>query len=81
MKFHPLTTAQVEKILTNAGFVFKRSRGSHFYWEGYIKGKRRIVTVDKLKSGDVYSPRGERLKCMIRQSGMTKKEFYSYLKD
>lgn len=79
-RFFPLDRDQVETILKNAGFTFKRQSGtSHAHWEGYIKGERRIVTVDHLKS------RKEKyghtlLRKMIEQSGLSKKEFYSYLR-
>lgn len=78
-KYFPLDRRQVENILTNAGFQIKRhSSTSHAQWEGYIKNQRRIVTVDHLKS------RTEKyghtlLSKMVEQSGLSKKEFYSYL--
>lgn len=74
----PLNAAQVEAILVKAGFTFKRNEGSHFIWEGYIKGKRRIVPVDHLggQKSETFS-RGL-LNRMIRESGLTKKEFYAY---
>lgn len=76
-KYPPLTPTEVEKILERAGFILKRTSGSHNQWEGIVKGKRRLVTVDKLsRSSETF---GKRLmKSMIRQSGMTKDEFYSY---
>ena len=89
-KYPPLNQSEVEKILKKAGFYLKRTKGGHSHWEGYIKekttsktemvqeGKRRIVTVKKLKSKtDVYS--NELLNSMIRQSGLTKDEFYSFI--
>lgn len=78
-QFPPLDQFQVEKILKKAGFVKKRQKGtSHAHWEVYIDGKRRIVTVDFL--GGKKSKYGHTLlKSMIRQSGMKKKKFYSYL--
>lgn len=80
-KHYPLLDRdQVEYILRKLGFTEKRHKStSHAQWEGYIKGKRRIVTVDHLRSKkEKYSHR--LLKKMIEQSGLTKKEFYSYLK-
>jgi len=76
-KYPPLTPAQVENILVKAGFSLKRTASSHNQWEGYVKGKRRLVTVDQLsRSSEIF---GKRLmKSMIRQSGMTNDEFYSY---
>ena len=77
--YFPLDRSQVETILKNAGFTFKRQKGtSHAQWEGYVKGQRYIVTVDHLKSKkEKYGP--TLLRKMIEQSGLTKKEFYSYL--
>jgi predicted RNA binding protein YcfA (HicA-like mRNA interferase family) len=79
-KYPLLDRGQVEKILKNAGFQEKRHlKTSHAHWEGYVNGQRRIVTVDHLKSKtEKYSH--TLLRKMIEQSGMSKKEFYSYLK-
>jgi predicted RNA binding protein YcfA (HicA-like mRNA interferase family) len=76
-KYPPLTPAEVEKILERAGFTLKRTSGSHNQWEGTVKGMRRLVTVDQLsRSSETF---GKKLmKSMIRQSGMTNDEFYSY---
>lgn len=76
-KYPPLDQNQVETILKNLNFSPKRKKASHTQWEGYTKGIRRIVTVDKLKSKkEKYGPNLGR---MIKQSGLSKKEFYSYL--
>jgi predicted RNA binding protein YcfA (HicA-like mRNA interferase family) len=78
-RYPPLDRDQVETVLKNLKFSLKRQKGtSHAQWEGYVKGKRRIVTVDHLKSKkEKY---GHRLfEKMIEQSGLTKEEFYSYL--
>jgi len=78
-KYPPLTRREVEKILKQIGFQIKNKVGSHTQWEGYVKGQRRIVTVKKLRrDSDVYGP--ELMNAIIRQSGLNKKEFYSYLK-
>ena len=66
--YPPLDRDQVETILKNLKFFPKRKKGSHTQWEGYTKGKRRIVTVDHLKSKkEKYSP--ELTRKMIEQSG------------
>jgi predicted RNA binding protein YcfA (HicA-like mRNA interferase family) len=78
-KFFPLDREQVEQILTSCGFIEKRQRASHAQWEGYVKAQRRIVTVDHMKSRkEKYGQ--TLLRKMIEQSGLSKKEFYSYLK-
>ena len=77
-KYPLLDQTQIERILKNLNFSPKRQKGSHTQWEGYTKDKRRIVTVDNLKSKkEKYGQ--ELLKKMIEQSGLSKQEFYSYL--
>jgi predicted RNA binding protein YcfA (HicA-like mRNA interferase family) len=78
-QYPPLDQDQVEKVLKALGFYLKRQKSSsHAQWEGIINENRRIVTVDSLRSRkEKY---GESLlKKMINQSGLSKKEFYSYL--
>jgi predicted RNA binding protein YcfA (HicA-like mRNA interferase family) len=76
-KYPPLTPAEVEDILKGAGFTLKRTSSSHNQWEGYVKGKRKLVTVDKLsRRSETFGKK--LLGKMIWQSGMTKSEFYSY---
>jgi predicted RNA binding protein YcfA (HicA-like mRNA interferase family) len=74
-----LDRKQFEAILKKLGFEIKRQKGtSHAQWEGYTKGKRRIVTVDHLKSAtEKYGL--NLLKKMIDQTGLSKKEFYKHL--
>ena len=77
-KYPALNPVQVEAILKKAGFRFLRPKGSHFQWEGFIKGKRRLVTVDHF-GGQRSEAFGRRLlESMINQSGLTKDEFYAY---
>ncbi|MGO9138355.1 MAG: hypothetical protein ACLP9S_18575 [Syntrophales bacterium] len=78
-KKHPLLDREeVESILKSLTFTVKNTEGSHSQWEGYTKGKRRIVTVDHLKSKkEKYGHR--LLGKMINQSGLSKEEFYSHL--
>lgn len=78
--FPLLDREQIEEILKNAGFAPKRHDGSsHAHWEGHVKDRRRVVTVDHL-GGKKKEKYGRRLiQKMIEQSGLTKKEFYSFL--
>jgi len=77
-QYPPLDRRQVESILKALGFSVKRQKASHAQWEGYTKGQRCIVMVDHLKSKkEKYGHK--LLGRMIQQSGLTKKEFYSYL--
>lgn len=69
-----LDARDVERGLRNLGFRFKHQRSSHRYWEGYIEGVRRVVTVD---ANDAPFHAGSRtLKSMIRPSGVARKVFY-----
>jgi predicted RNA binding protein YcfA (HicA-like mRNA interferase family) len=79
-QFPLLSPSEVEEILKKAGFHLKRSDGSHFQWEGNIGGQRRMVTVDHFggRLSETFGP--ELMRSMIRQSGMSRKEFYSYHK-
>jgi predicted RNA binding protein YcfA (HicA-like mRNA interferase family) len=78
-KYPLLDRSQVEKILKNIGFEPTRhKRTSHAQWEGYVKGRRRIVTVDHMSSKKEKYGRKLTNK-MIAQSGLTKEEFYSHL--
>ncbi|MBU4234369.1 MAG: hypothetical protein KKF43_17805 [Proteobacteria bacterium] len=49
-------------------------------WEGDVEGQRRMVTVDHLggRMSETFGP--ELTRSMIRQSGMSRKNFYSYRK-
>lgn len=78
--YPPLNRRQVEKILKALGFTPKpqRSGTTHTQWEGYACGKRRIVTVDDL--GGANKTYGwPLLASMIRQSGVSKEQFYNHL--
>jgi len=77
--YPPLDREQVETVLKNLEFNPKKRKGtSHTQWEGYAEGQRRIVTVDHLKSRkEKYGPR--LIGKMIKQSGLSKEKFYSYL--
>ncbi len=78
-RFPPLDRVQVEAILNKAGFEFERQSGSHAHWVGFIKNQRRVVTVDHLKKGQKEKYGHPLLKSMIKQSGLSKKEFYACL--
>ena len=79
-RYFPLDRDQVEYVLKKINFAEARHKStSHAQWEGYWKGERRIVTVDHLKSRkEKYG--STLLAKMIQQSGLSKKEFYSYLR-
>lgn len=72
-----LDVGDVRAILSNAGFEFKRQKGSHQHWEGYVRGQRRVVTVDA--NCAPFTTKNDITKRMIQQSGLTKDEFYELL--
>lgn len=81
--FPPLTRPQIENILRAHNFTPKKTKSkgggsSHQQWEGYVRSRRQVVTVKKLsRDSEQY---GETLlRSMIRQSGLTRKEFYATL--
>ena len=71
-KYPPLAPREVIAILRSRGLVYDHSHGSHEYYSGILKGKRRFVTVDVNYSE--FSIR--RIKDMIDQSGLSREEFY-----
>lgn len=72
-----LSLADVRTILGRAGFVLKRTKSSHEHWEGYVNGKREMVTVDT--GVGEFAPNNWLTSSMIRQSGLAKKTFYGHL--
>ncbi len=78
-KTYPLLDrTQVEYILKSLDFTEIRHEGSHAQWEGWTKGKRRLVTVKHFSSKKKKYSHGL-LRKMIQQSGLSKQEFYSSL--
>jgi len=71
-KYPPLTPKEVVAILIARGLGLDRQDGSHAHYEGFVKGKRVIVTVDM--SYPEFDDK--RIKTMIAQSGLTREEFY-----
>jgi len=71
-----LTLDEVIAVLLARGFSHDHTTGSHAVYQGVIKGKRRSVTVDlKYQEFDVG-----RLKDMMAQAGLSRKEFYGSTK-
>jgi predicted RNA binding protein YcfA (HicA-like mRNA interferase family) len=66
-----LSVREVQDILKARGFALLRTSGSHEQWGTIIKGENRLVTVDL--HGDFGQ---DLIKSMIRQSGLTREEFY-----
>lgn len=71
-KYPPLTPDEVIKILKKRGFILKATEGSHAQYEGEVKGLTKKVTVDEAEKefGNFL------IKSMIRQSGLSREEFY-----
>lgn len=70
--FPPLEARDVRQILRNRNFAKVRQESSHETWEGTVRGERRLVTVDE----NCAPFCGDILRTMIRQSGLTREEFY-----
>jgi len=61
------------QILTEASFALKRQKGSHRIYEGYVGGRRQVVTVAYHRVSDDILPKN--FKSMIRQSGLDPRLF------
>ncbi|KPL02246.1 MAG: hypothetical protein AMJ73_08970 [candidate division Zixibacteria bacterium SM1_73] len=66
-----LSTKDVERILKKNNFTLTRQKGSHQQFAGYVKGKKRRVTV--IVNQKIFAPRT--LKSMILQSGLSEQEW------
>ena len=76
-RYPPLTPAEVITILLARGFILDRTRGSHNYYNGRVRGRLRHVTV----SAHYAEFSVERIQDMIAQSGLTRDEFYGSTRD
>lgn len=75
-RYPPLTPDEVIKILQARGFQkIPKSGSSHVKYEGFINGKRRVVTVD-VKEKEFGVPL---MHSIISQSGLSREEFYNTL--
>jgi predicted RNA binding protein YcfA (HicA-like mRNA interferase family) len=73
-RYHPLKRRVVIKLLESYGFKFDRVKGDHAQYEHVkFRGKRRLVTVPFY---DEFNPKGDVLKGIFKQAGISKKEFY-----
>ena len=73
-RHHPLKRRVGVNVLEGFGFKLDRVKGDHAQYEHEsFRGRRRVVTVPFY---DEFSPQGEVLKGIFRQSGIRKKEFY-----
>lgn len=71
-KYLLLTPDEVVRILKAFGFSHKRTVGDHAQWEGSLRERRRVCTVQLIKGQ--YST--ERMKRLIENLGVTPDEFY-----
>lgn len=71
----PLTCKEVKRILSNLGFRYRNSEGSHENWIKEECGRRWKVTVDcpKQPFTDFL------IKSMSSQAGVSVREFYQAL--
>jgi predicted RNA binding protein YcfA (HicA-like mRNA interferase family) len=66
-----LTSREVERILRSYGFALDRTAGSHQQFVGFVRERKRTVTV--IKNQIRFAPKT--LASMIRQSGLTEQEW------
>jgi predicted RNA binding protein YcfA (HicA-like mRNA interferase family) len=73
----PVTAKDFKKVLVKLGFKPRPQSGtSHENWDGIYNGQRRLVTVDAH-----HAPFTDKLLgYMLKQLGVSKKEFYSILR-
>jgi len=70
-KMSSLSSEDIEKILKKNNFRLSRQKGSHQQFVGYVKGRKRRVTV--IANQKSFAPRT--LKSMILQSGLSEQEW------
>lgn len=73
LKHRRLSSKDVEKVLRRNGFELVAQKGSHKQFKGFVKGRKRRVTV--LADRKTFHPKT--LKSMIRQSGLDEEEFFN----
>lgn len=71
-RYPPLTPKEVISILTARNFSLKTQEGSHAQFEGIVNETAKKVTVDMAEKDFGI----DLIKSMIRQSGLTREEFY-----
>lgn len=71
-KYPPLKHKEVLEIISNLGFQYKRTVGSHAHYERLERNTRYIVTVANYSEFDDYL-----IKSMIDQAGCSREAFYS----
>ncbi len=71
-KYPPLTPREITDILISRGFSLSHSKGDHNFYVHTVKGQKCIAQVDMGNPSykDVW------LKLVIRESGMTREQFY-----
>ena len=71
-RYPPLLRREIIQIVRARGFVHDRTRGGHSQYKGLVRNKPRLVTIDT--QANTYAK--DLLKSIIRQSGLTREEFY-----
>jgi len=75
---YPVKRRIIIKLLRKEGFELDRTSADHNQYEHpNYQGKKRLVTVPH---EDEFSIKGEILPSIIRQMGLSKKEFYRKIK-
>jgi predicted RNA binding protein YcfA (HicA-like mRNA interferase family) len=71
-KYPPLTPDEIIAILRARGFTLHHSRGDHNYYYREVRGTKRVMQVDT--GNPLYT--ASWLKLIIKETGMTREEFY-----
>ncbi len=74
-RFLSLSSEDVEKILKKNNFILSRQKGSHQQFVGYVKGKKKRVTV--IADQRDFAPRT--LRSIILQAGLSEQEWLDNL--
>jgi predicted RNA binding protein YcfA (HicA-like mRNA interferase family) len=72
IKYPPLNPNEIVAILNARGFSFYKSSGDHNFYIHSVKGKKRVVQVDMGCPSYV----DHWLKTAIKETGMTREQFY-----
>lgn len=71
-RFNNWTFTEARKFLMKKGFVFYRSRGSHFYYKKEFRKKNRVVCLPQHGNKSIKTGT---MKSIIRQSSISEKDW------
>ncbi len=71
-KFPPLSPDEIIELLKARGFTLHHTKGDHEFYYCEVQGKKRVMQVDT--GNPLYT--GYWLKQTIKETGMTREQFY-----